>query len=89
MTTCTCGRIKLGSEVTEARNWNPDCPEHGTESAWWHSDVQVVGLRYDSARLRVVQDVAMPEWGDFWAEMLGIMAKSEASQRRDGCHARD
>jgi hypothetical protein len=25
---CRCGRIKIGSEVTEHRNWNPDCPVH-------------------------------------------------------------
>ena len=23
---CLCARIKVGGEVTEARNWNPDCP---------------------------------------------------------------
>ncbi len=37
---CTCGRIVLGSEAADARNWNPDCPEHGTESVWWNSDAQ-------------------------------------------------
>ena len=37
---CTCGRIVLGSEATGSRNWNPDCPEHGTESVWWNSDAQ-------------------------------------------------
>ena len=39
--TCTCGRIKVGNEVTELRNWNPDCAEHGTDSAWWNSPEQV------------------------------------------------
>ena len=48
----------LGSEATGSRNWDPDCPEHGTESAWWRSDVQVAHRRYDGARLRVIQAVA-------------------------------
>ncbi|MFB7738240.1 hypothetical protein ACFC08_28405 [Streptomyces sp. NPDC056112] len=26
--------------VTDARNWNPDCTEHGTASAWWNSEEQ-------------------------------------------------
>ena len=55
---CTCGRIVLGSEATGSRNWNPDCPEHGIETAWWRSDVQVAHRRYDGARLRVIQAVA-------------------------------
>jgi len=55
---CTCGRIKLGSEVTEARNWNPDCPEHGTDSAWYRSDAQVVQRQLQRTRLRVIQTIA-------------------------------
>jgi hypothetical protein len=26
--------------VTDARNWNQDCAEHGTASAWWNSKEQ-------------------------------------------------
>lgn len=37
---CTCGRIAVGMTVTDTRNWNPDCAEHGTASAWWNSDEQ-------------------------------------------------
>ena len=48
----------LGSEATGSRNWDPDCPEHGTESVWWNSDAQAARRRYDSARLRVVQEIA-------------------------------
>lgn len=40
MTGCVCGRIAVGMTVTEARNWNPACPEHGTESEWWNSGEQ-------------------------------------------------
>lgn len=39
-TDCTCGRIAVGMTVTEIRNWNPDCAEHGTASAWWNSEEQ-------------------------------------------------
>ena len=49
---CRCGRIMLGSEATEHRNWNPDCPEHGLESDWWKSSEQVEKRRVDSERLR-------------------------------------
>lgn len=37
---CTCGRIAVGMTVTNARNWHPDCVEHGTASAWWNSEEQ-------------------------------------------------
>lgn len=55
---CTCGRIKVGSEVTEARSWNPDCPEHGTDSTWYQSDAQMVQRQLQSTRLRVIQTIA-------------------------------
>lgn len=31
---CRCGRIRIGMTVTEHRNWNPDCPEHGAGTEW-------------------------------------------------------
>jgi len=37
---CTCGRLKIGSKVTESRNWNPDCDEHGTTTEWYKSPEQ-------------------------------------------------
>ncbi len=52
---CLCGRIKIGSTVTENRNWNPDCPEHGTESEWWRSPEQVEKRRQQNERLRDLQ----------------------------------
>lgn len=58
VTTCTCSQIKLGSEQTEERNWNPDCPAHGTASEWWRSDVQVAQRQITGTRLRVVQTIA-------------------------------
>lgn len=45
---CECGRIAIGLEVTEIRNWHPECPAHGVESEWWNSDEQ----RQDRARRR-------------------------------------
>lgn len=52
---CTCGRICIGSEVTEHRNWNPDCSEHGTTSEWWRSPEQVAKRKADNERLRDLQ----------------------------------
>jgi len=53
--TCTCGRIKVGSTVTELRNWNPDCAEHGLRSGWYTSDEQVAKRAKDDERLRDLQ----------------------------------
>ena len=52
---CRCARLCVGMEVTEHRNWNPDCPEHGTESAWWRSPEQVEARRQQNERLRDLQ----------------------------------
>jgi len=32
---CTCGRIVVGMTVTDARNWNQNCPAHGVDSQWY------------------------------------------------------
>jgi len=53
--TCTCGRIKVGGEVTEQRNWSPECEEHGLGSAWYASAEQVERRRAQSDRLRDLQ----------------------------------
>ena len=52
---CRCGVLMVGAEPTAARNWNPDCLEHGTESAWWNSDEQKVRRAAQSERLRALQ----------------------------------
>ena len=52
---CTCSPIRIGTEVTEARNWNPDCSAHGVESTWWHSPAQVAKRSADAERLRTLQ----------------------------------
>lgn len=52
---CHCGRMMVGMRETGARNWNPDCPEHGTESEWWNSPEQVEKRRVDNERLMELQ----------------------------------
>lgn len=52
---CTCGRLRVGLTVTEARDWNPDCPKHGTASAWYASPAQRDKRAEASARLRDLQ----------------------------------
>jgi hypothetical protein len=42
MDACTCGRIMLGHTDSGSRNWNPDCEEHGVNSAWYNSETQMV-----------------------------------------------
>ena len=55
---CTCPFLMLGSERTEARNWDPDCPEHGVASAWYRSPEQVALRSARSRRLRDIQETA-------------------------------
>jgi hypothetical protein len=55
---CTCAHVKLGSERTDTRNWDPDCPAHGTESDWWRSEAQVAQRQHDGTRLWVLQTLA-------------------------------
>jgi hypothetical protein len=52
---CGCGRICIGREVTEARNWNPDCPEHGVATAWYQSPEEVAYRAEQNASLRKLQ----------------------------------
>lgn len=56
--TCTCGRIRVGHELTEHRNLNLDCPTHGTNSAWRKSPEQVARREVQSATLRILQTKA-------------------------------
>lgn len=55
---CSCSRIKIGMTVTEQRNWNPDCHEHGTMSKWYHSDEQVAKRQAQRERLLDLQTQA-------------------------------
>jgi hypothetical protein len=50
--TCQCSRLAVGRELTEHRNWNPDCPEHGVGSDWYESDEQVAARRRQNELLR-------------------------------------
>lgn len=53
--TCRCSRLRVGRELTEHRNWNPDCPEHGVGTEWYESDEQVAKRQADAERLRDLQ----------------------------------
>ncbi len=37
---CACHRLAVGLTLVADRDWNPDCPEHGTASTWWNSPGQ-------------------------------------------------
>jgi hypothetical protein len=50
-----CPRIKVGSELTDSRNWNPECEEHGVDSEWWNSPEQQVMRDQLVERIRMLQ----------------------------------
>lgn len=52
---CTCARVKIGTVVTESRNWNPDCLEHGTRSGWYLSPEQAAKRQEQDERLADLQ----------------------------------
>jgi hypothetical protein len=52
---CSCGKIRIGMEITEHRNWSPDCPEHGLDSEWYRSPEQVQKREEQNARLLDLQ----------------------------------
>jgi hypothetical protein len=58
MDICTCGRISVGLEVTEHRNWNPDCIVHGINSEWYNTDEQIQRRDEQNRRLRELQLLA-------------------------------
>lgn len=53
--TCACGRISVGMTLTDARNLNPGCEEHGIHSEWYKSPEQVARRRAQNDRLRDLQ----------------------------------
>jgi len=55
---CTCSRLRVGSELTEVRNWNPDCAEHGVGTEWYTSPEQVAKRQAQNDRLRELQTEA-------------------------------
>ena len=70
--TCVCGELKIGSELTGAKNWDPECEQHGLVSEWWNSDAVRAKREIDSDRLSRLQELArarklhpatpLPEW---------------------------
>ena len=65
---CRCSRLSVGMTVTESRNWNPDCAEHGTTSVWWNTPEQKQKRETDRLRLE-----------DLWAQVRAARKKA-----RDG-----
>lgn len=51
-TRCICGYITVGRNRTQHKNWHPDCPEHGVDSAWYASPEQVAKREEQSRRQR-------------------------------------
>jgi hypothetical protein len=56
--TCSCGVLRAGSTDTGARNWNPDCAEHGTASTWYIDPATVAARAEQSARAVRAQRLA-------------------------------
>lgn len=55
---CTCGVVKLNTTTQSSnwpRNWNPDCPVHGVQSAYWNDPDRVAERADQSRRLRDLQ----------------------------------
>jgi hypothetical protein len=53
--TCSCSEVRIDGVGQGAFNWNPDCYQHGLDSAWWKSPEQVLKRQNDSQRHRVLQ----------------------------------
>jgi uncharacterized UBP type Zn finger protein len=51
---CTCGRIKIGSEVTGHLNWNPDCPVHPWDDKLQAQNDRAVEAQRQAAHARHV-----------------------------------
>jgi hypothetical protein len=55
---CRCPRLRLGSEVTEARNWSETCPAHGIGTDWFDVNMR---QRYETFRRRMFPGLE-PDW---------------------------
>jgi hypothetical protein len=55
---CTCSRIKIGTTVSDNKNLNLECPEHGYNSSCYNSPEQVKKREERSQRLRELYDTA-------------------------------
>jgi len=55
---CICSHIQIGTKTSNAKNLNPDCPLHGTDSVWYNSPEQVKKREERSQRLRELYDTA-------------------------------
>lgn len=55
---CTCPHLKIGTKVLESRNWNPDCEEHGVDSAWYNSEEETKIRNAQRERTTALQKLA-------------------------------
>jgi hypothetical protein len=49
---CTCARVKIGGEVTDHLNWNPDCPVHEWSDRMQAQAVRAVELQLQAHKAR-------------------------------------
>lgn len=52
---CTCGRIRIGTEVSDHLAWRSTCPIHGAASKWYNSPEQVERREQQRIRLMALQ----------------------------------
>lgn len=87
-TTCRCGRIRIGSEVTEARNLNPACPVHGLDTDYWSSpelvaqNARSVEMQRRAARARRI--AANPEAASDSDKLRTLADRTDLEDERNG-----
>lgn len=55
---CACRRLNIGMTRSDSRNWNPQCPTHGTDSDWYRSPEQRARREAQDDRLKAMQSEA-------------------------------
>ena len=56
--TCSCARLRVGFELTDQREWNPTCREHGVGSAWYLSPEQTAKRAQQNERTAALAALA-------------------------------
>lgn len=56
--TCTCPHLAIGTEILKQKNWNPDCEEHGVDSAWYNSEKETSIRNARRERTMALQQLA-------------------------------
>lgn len=85
---CRCARIRVGLEVTESRNLDPDCPAHGIGTPYWPSPEMVarsersVEMQRRAARARRI--AANPDVASDSDKLRSIADRIDADDERAG-----